>query len=108
VTKKGIAARPQRSDVGPLKSPIHVQPALRLHVDELVLHGFQSANRFTIGKAVERELARLFATNGVPPSLARLGQIAYLDGRSFEMKPSRQPTALGAQVASAVYQALTR
>ena len=36
-----------------------------------MLHGFAPGDRYRIGDAVERELARLFAEQGVPPSLAQ-------------------------------------
>lgn len=104
----GKSAHPQPSEIGPKNNPVRVQPALRLHIDSLVLNGFPFANRVTIGQAVERELARLFAVNGVPPSLAKLGDIEYIEGRSFNLKPNCQPRALGAKVASAVYEALAR
>jgi hypothetical protein len=104
----GKSAHPQPSNVGPQSNPVRAQPVLRLHVEALVLHGFPFANRLAIGQAVERELARLFAVNGVPPSLAKLGDIEYIDGRSFDVKPSCHPRALGAKVASAVYEALAR
>ena len=97
-----------QQNVGPQISTLHPRPALKLHVDTLVLHGFPAASRSMIGKAVERELARLFAAKGMPPSLAQLGYIEYLDGKSFDMKPNCQPAALGAEVASAVYRTLAR
>ena len=97
-----------QQNVGPQISTLHPRPALKLHVDTLVLHGFPAANRLTIGKAIERELAHLFAAKGVPPSLAQLGHIECLEGKSFDMKPNCQPAALGAGVASALYQILAR
>jgi hypothetical protein len=105
---KKIAGHRQPTQVGPQISKLDAQPALKLHVDTLVLHGFPSANRLTIAKAVERELARLFAAKGVPPSLAELGHIEYLEGRAFDLKPNCQPAPLGAAVASAVYETLAR
>ena len=98
----------QGSNVGPQLGTFDAQPALKLHVDTLVLHGFSAVNRLALGKAVEHELARLFAAKGVPPSLAQLGNVEYLDGKSFDMKPNRQAAALGADVASAVYRILAR
>jgi len=85
-----------------------VQPALSLHVDALVLHGFPPADRFTIGQTVQLELARLFANRGVPESLVDLGDIENLSGGTFELKPNRQPATIGTQVAWAVYQTLQR
>jgi alpha-beta hydrolase superfamily lysophospholipase len=107
VTNKIPGTQLQGSVAGIERRTTRGQPALNLHVDVLVLHGFPSADRFTIGRAVKRELARLFAEHGVPQSLAELGDIEHLTGGSFAVKPNRQPTAIGAQVANAVYQILT-
>jgi hypothetical protein len=74
-----------------------------LHIEELVFHGFSRADRYRIGQAVEHELGRLFTEQGMPPSLARSGEIASLDGGSFEARPGSGTEAIGAQVARAVY-----
>ena len=44
---------------------------IELHIEELVLHGFAPKDRYTIGEAVQRELSRLFAEQGVHSSLSR-------------------------------------
>lgn len=81
---------------------------VELQIEELVLHGFAPHDRSRIGEAVERELARLFAGRGVPPSLARGGEIERLYGGTFEVKPGSDVEAIGAQVAHAVYGGLSR
>jgi hypothetical protein len=98
----------QDSRKGIPRKEVRTQPALNLHVDLLVLHGFPSADRLTIGRAVKLELTRLFADHGMPESLARLSDIEHLNGGSFAVKPGRQPAAVGVQIANAVYQTLTR
>jgi hypothetical protein len=108
VTDKNPGTRLRGSLGGTGPTATRAQSALSLHVDALVLHGFPSADRFKIGRAVKQELARLFAENGVPRSLARLSDIEHLTGGSFTVNPNRQPAAIGAQIATAVYQTLTR
>ena len=81
---------------------------IELHIEELVLHGFAPGDRYRIGEAVERELARLFAEQGVPPSLAPGGEVASLDGGAFEVEPGSTAEAIGVQVAQAVYGGLSR
>ena len=49
----------------------HEAGNIELHIEELVLHGFEPGDRHRIGEAIERELARLFAEQGTPPSLAQ-------------------------------------
>ncbi|MBE9514414.1 MAG: hypothetical protein IMY83_05240 [Chloroflexi bacterium] len=77
---------------------------IELHIEELVLHGFDSGDHYRIGAAVEAELARLFAEQGVPPSLmTQSGDVAHLDGGTFDVAPGSRGEAIGAQVAQALY-----
>ena len=82
--------------------------AIDLHIEELVLHGFNPGDRYRIGAAVEAGLARLFAERGVSPSLARGGELATLDGGSFDVAPGASPEGVGGQVARALYGGLNR
>jgi hypothetical protein len=76
---------------------------VELHVEELVLHGFSPADRYRIGETVERELARLFAEEGVPASLAESLDAGHLDAGVFHVAPDSGAEAIGARVAQAVY-----
>jgi hypothetical protein len=76
---------------------------LELHIEELVLHGFAPGDRHAIGEAVERELVRLFAEQGIPPALARGGEIARQDGGAFELAPRGGAGSVGTRVAGAIY-----
>jgi hypothetical protein len=81
-----------------------MKPAkLELHIEELVLHGFASGDRYRIGDALEHELGRLFAEQGIPPSLTQGREVAHLNGGAFEVKPGSRAQAIGVQVARAVY-----
>ena len=82
--------------------------AVDLHIEELVLDGFNPGDRYRIGAAVEAELARLFAERGKAPSLARGGEMSSLDGGSFDVAPGAGPEGVGGQVAQAVYGGLNR
>jgi hypothetical protein len=79
-----------------------------LHIEELVLHGFDPADRYRIGAAVEAELARLFSERGVPPFLAQGGGITRLDGGSFEMVPGSTVETVGGQIARTLYGGLSK
>ena len=76
---------------------------IELRIEELVLHGFAPGDRYRIAEAVERELSRLLADQGVLESLERGGGIASVDGGAFDMTPGSRAEAIGAQVAKAVY-----
>lgn len=80
-----------------------MKPDIELQIEELMLHGFAPGDRYRIGDAMKRELARLFAEQGTPPSLAQEREVARLDGGAFEMKPDSKAEAIGVQVAQAVY-----
>ena len=79
-----------------------------LHIEELVLHGFDPGDRYRIGAAVEAELARLLSEQGVSPALARGGELATLDGGSFDVAPGASPEGVGGQVAQAVHGGLNQ
>jgi hypothetical protein len=80
--------------------------AVRLHIGELVLHGFEPADRARIGEALEAELTRLLAA-GDTESLARAGNVSRLDGGAFEMPQQAGPAVTGERLARAVYNGLT-
>jgi hypothetical protein len=80
--------------------------AINLHIDELVLHNFAPGDRHAIASALERELTRLFAAEGVPLGLAQTDGAARLDGGSFNVPRNAAPDIIGAHLARAVYQNL--
>ena len=76
---------------------------INLHIKELVLEGFDSADRHRIGDAVERELARLLAINDAPPSLASDHSVEQLHGGTFEAARGAKPEFVGAQIAAVIH-----
>jgi hypothetical protein len=81
-------------------------PDVHVHIEELVLNGFDPSDRYAIGEAVERELVRLLGMRGFPPSLLAGGQVPRLDGGSFALAPGLGAEEIGARVAAATYGAL--
>ena len=57
--------------------------AIEVHIDELVLHGFDAADRHSIGDAVQVELAELLGAMEVAGSMSRSTSIERLDGVSI-------------------------
>jgi len=98
---------PGKDGILPQSSALGAQ-SLEVHVEELVLCGFDPGDRHSIGEAVERELTRLFTEQGVGPSLGRSGEVARLDGGTFQVSPGSKPDILGARIARAVYRGLSR
>ena len=103
---------PQLERVGQVRdsSPVTDHPAgarhsLRVHIEELVLHGFAPGDRRGIAQAVETELTRLLGSGGArwaqsPPALERI------NGGAFKVELGSKPQATGKQVAQAVYRSL--
>jgi hypothetical protein len=88
---------------------------IKLHIEELVLHGFAPGDRYSIADAVERELSQLlaqhftpFSSAGIPPTWVRdLGNVR-LDAGAFNVAPDSRADAVGAQIAQAVHGGLTQ
>ncbi len=76
---------------------------IELHIEELVLHGFSPGDRHSIAEAVEHELTMLITERGVPQDMINGGEIARLDGGSFQLAQGSKPEVIGAHVARAVY-----
>jgi hypothetical protein len=74
-----------------------------LHVEELVLDGFEPAQRYALGEAFESELGRLFAERGVPEGLTEDIEIAHLDGGAINLKPGASADEAGIQLARTIY-----
>jgi hypothetical protein len=80
------------------------QPSIELHIEELVLHGFPLSDRYAIGDAVERQLAQLLGEQGVPSSLRSESATDEIRGASFNTPHNAKASAIGRQIAQAVYQ----
>lgn len=83
-------------------------PNVELHIEELILHGFAPGDRHRIGESIESELARLFAEQGVPPSLMQNIELERVDTGSFSVAQDSKVETVGAQVAQMMYGGLSR
>jgi len=89
-------------------STLNSQPSVELHIDELVLHGFASGERYVIGNAVERELTRLLSEHGIPTSLRSENATDEIRGATFNAAHNAKPRAIGHQIAQAVYEGFSQ
>jgi hypothetical protein len=78
-------------------------PDLELYIEELVLHGFAARDRDRISAALQQELTRLFTEQGIPPTLTQGGQIAQLNGGTFNITAGTRPDIIGTQIAQSIY-----
>jgi hypothetical protein len=77
--------------------------SLRLHIEEMVLYGFNLGDRYAVGDSVQQELTRLVGVDGAHFSLDAPRPAERINAGSFRATPNSRPGVLGAQVARAVY-----
>jgi hypothetical protein len=85
---------------------------IKVHIEELVLHGFEPGDRHDIAAAVERELSQLLAQNfteHVAHDWLRndLAQ-ASVDAGSFHVAANSRPNSIGSQIALALLGGITK
>jgi hypothetical protein len=90
------------------RSSNNLQHSVELHIEELVLDGFASGDRYLIGEAVERELIRLFTEQGAPSAKIGGGEITHLNGGAFEISAGSNAATIGMQLAKAIYGGLDK
>jgi hypothetical protein len=81
---------------------------IEVHIEELVLHGFELGDRYGIGEAVEHELARLLGQQGIPFSLRSDNATDELKAPTFNAALGAKPPAIGRQIAQAVYEGFSQ
>jgi hypothetical protein len=72
-----------------------------VHIEELILHGFEPANRWRIGDAIEQELRGLLAAKGVPSLW--FSNPERIKARTSSSDGLTKPARAGAEFAHAVY-----
>jgi hypothetical protein len=82
---------------------MNAQPSIKLHIEELVLHGFALADSHAIGDILQEELARLLREQGVPSSLRVERATDEIKGATFNLALEAKPRTIGRQIANAVY-----
>lgn len=80
-------------------------PPVTVEIDELVLHGFPSAQRNAIAAAFGDRLVELIREAGAPASAADLATVR-LDAGAIHLKAGAAPDAVGRAAAQSVYRAV--
>jgi hypothetical protein len=73
-----------------------------VHVEELVLHGFEPANRWLIADALEQELRGLLTAKGVPSQW--LSSPERMEGGRITYASLTKPERAGIEIAGAAFQ----
>lgn len=83
---------------------------INLHIERLILDGIsiEQHQRPVLKTALEAELGRLLANNGIASDLQRSGALHSLRAGSMEVENNGEPSHLGQQIAQAVHGGLNR
>ena len=78
---------------------------INVHIDRLILDGIPLSNHrwLVLQAAVEGELARLLAADGLAPSLLAGGAVPRVSAGAIQLTNQGDPTDLGQQIAQVVY-----
>lgn len=78
---------------------------INVHIDRLILDGIDvpREQRPLLQMAVETELARLLAADGLAPGLLTGGAVPYTPAEDIRLAREGDPSRLGEQIARAVY-----
>ena len=81
---------------------------INLHIEELVLNGFFPFDRYVIGDAVQRELSRLLANEGL--AAIQLNEDHFMDSISnnFVIHYFDSAESIGFRLGQAIYQGINQ
>jgi hypothetical protein len=81
---------------------------IRLHIDELVLHGFAPGDRYRIADALHVRLAELLAdAMSLDPPVTAI-DLPHADGGAIQLHDGSPAAAIGEQLATALHGGLGR
>ena len=79
---------------------------INVHIEELVLHGFEPRARWQIGDALENELRRLLTARGIPPTW--LYNLDRIEAGTIRATSLTKPAQAGAEIAGAAYRGVVK
>lgn len=79
-----------------------VRPEVVVQIDSLVIEGFARGEAALAGAALQSELQRLIAEQGLPAGLSGDAQVISVD-EPLELRAGMRPEQLGALAARALY-----
>ncbi len=79
---------------------------VRLHIDELILHGFAPGDRHAIASAVQVELARLIRDNRCSLLLRSSLALANMYAGEIQVNAGSRPETAGSQIARSLFRTL--
>src|SRR6516225_1781108 len=100
-----IAPQFERMEQARHSSPVTCH-SVKVHIEELVLHGFARGDRHRIAQAVETELARLMGEGSAPAWQQSPPAIERINSGRFKVRAGAKPQATGREIAQAVFRSL--
>jgi hypothetical protein len=98
-TGKSTSATPAQTPGAPAR--------VELHIQELVLHGFPSGDRFAISDAAQQELERLLSEQS-PVGIAHGPMhVERVNAGSFNVMPEAKGPRIGRNLAQAIHRGLS-
>ena len=83
--------------------------AIEIHLEQLVLDGFDPRHRDRIALAVQSQLTQLFEQQRIDPQrLATRGDRLDVNAGKITIPPGLSPDGIGARIASAVFEGLCK
>jgi len=76
--------------------------SVELRIEELVLHGFAPGDRYRIGDAVQRELARLLQAHVFPGTLQDQVALDRINTGTVRLNRDMRPEGIGCQTAHTI------
>ena len=77
--------------------------SIKVHIGELILHGFAPGDRSRIAAGLASELERLIVAHGLPIRLLAENAAATVDAGAFRVPQGARPELIGAMIAWSVY-----
>lgn len=76
---------------------------IEIHIDELVLEGFDAHDQEGIRDGLQTALSRLFMERGLPQSLSRPSRYPGIHAGDFDLPTGTKPASIGDGIAAMVY-----
>jgi hypothetical protein len=82
--------------------------SIAVHIERLVLDGvpIPHRHRAQVQAAIQQELSRLIAANGLAVDMQASGVLPRVGGGEIHLEDDEQPGRLGAQIARAIYKGI--
>jgi len=77
--------------------------SMEIHIDELVLEGFEAHDQEGISDGLRQALTRLFMEKGLPRTLTQNSRYPGILAGDFNLAPGTKPHSIGEAIATTVF-----